>query len=332
MPLMELASGVYAFKALALADRLGVFTDLAGGRETTLAEFTARHGVRPRPADLLLTACVSLGLLERTGDSFRNSPLAEEYLVAGKPRYFGGWVKVVDQHQYRAYERLETAFRGDHPTTWDVANQRSLFAPDDPVVRDLFWDGMYSLAGNTAPALAEAVDFGAVRRLLDVGGGGAAFDIELCRAYPHLRATVFDQEFVCELTRERVTGAGLADRIDFVAGDFFTDELPTGHDAVLLSNVLHDWTEADGRALVTSCVKALEPGGVLLVCESFVNDERTGPHLAALMSLNMLVETWGRNYPAAEYTEWLTAAGLEVHGVVPFDCPGANGVLVARKP
>jgi precorrin-6B methylase 2 len=191
---------------------------------------------------------------------------------------------------------------------------------------------MYSLSRYTARQLARVVDFGQVRRLLDVGGGGAAFDIELCLAHPHLLATVFDLPFVCDLTRERVRSAELDDRIEFVGGDFFTDTLPGGHDALLLSNILHDWGEADVRRILGSCAKALASGGRLLLCESFVDDDRTGPPLAALMSLNMLVETWGRNYTVGEYSAWLSEAGLIVVGVRPFDAPGANGVLVAHKP
>jgi hypothetical protein len=331
-PLMELTSGVYAFKCLALADQLNLFTDLSGGGRTTVEDFAGKHGVRERPAELLLTACTALGLLERSADGrYRNSPISEEYLVEGRPYYFGGWIKVVDRHEYPAYLRLEKSLRGDHPTTWDVEKQESLFAPDDPVVRDLFWGGMYSLSSYTAVQLAKVFDFGSVRRLLDVGGGGAAYDIELCRLNSHLRATVFDLLFVCDLTRERVEAAGLSDRIEFVSGDFFADALPGGHDVVVLSNILHDWDEKDVRRILAVCAEALDSGGYLLVCESFVADDKNGPPLAALMSLNMLVETWGRNYTAAEYSAWMRDAGLVTEGVRPLDGPGANGVLVARK-
>jgi SAM-dependent methyltransferase len=330
--LMELTSGVYAFKALALADRLGLFTELSDEKSTSVAEFAARHGIAARPAELLLTACTALGLLEVESGQYRNSALSEEFLVEGRPYYFGGWVKVVDQHEYPAYLKAEISLRGNHPTTWDTAKQESLFAPDDPVVRELFWDGMYSLSSYTATRLATVFDFGPVLRLLDVGGGGAAFDIELCQAHPHLRATVFDLPFVGDLTLERVRSAGLADRIEFVAGDFFTDALPGGHDVILLSNILHDWAEDDVRRILAACADALAPGGALLICESFVDNSKAGPPLAALMSLNMLVETWGRNYTTAEYSAWLRETGLTVAGVRPFDAPGANGVLVARKP
>ncbi len=313
MPLMRLTSGVYAFKALALADRLGLFTALSGGRTTAVVEFAAQHGIAARPVELLFTACTSLGLLEPEVDGrYRNSALSEEFLVEGKPYYFGGWVKVVDRHEYPAYLEVETSLRGNHPTTWDVHKQESLFATDDPVMVETFWGGMYSLSSYTATRLATVFDFGAVQRLLDVGGGGAAFDIELCLAYPHLRATVFDLPFVCDLTRERVRSAELDDRIEFVGGDFFADPLPDGYDAVLLSNILHDWGEGDVRRILVACADTLVSGGQLLICESFVDDTKTGPLLAALMSLNML-------------------AGLTVVGVRPFDAPGANGVLVARK-
>jgi hypothetical protein len=333
MPLMELTSGVYAFKALALADRLGLFTDLSSGQSTTVDEVAARHGIGTRPAELLLTACASLGLLEPAGDGrYRNSAMSEEYLVEGKPCYFGGWVKVVDRHEYPAYLEAETSLRGNHPTTWDVDKQESLFTLDDPVMVETFWGGMYSLSSYTARQLATVFDFGPVVRLLDVGGGGAAFDIELCRSHPHLRATVFDLPFVCDLTRGRVQSADLEERIEFVAGDFFTDALPGEHDACLLSNILHDWGEVDVRRILAACADALVSGGYLLICESFVDDDKAGPPLAALMSLNMLVETWGRNYTAVEYSGWLRDAGLTVVGVRPFEAPGANGVLVARKP
>ncbi|SEG19150.1 Ubiquinone/menaquinone biosynthesis C-methylase UbiE [Nonomuraea solani] len=332
LPLMRLTSGVYAFKALALATELGVFAELSGGRGLTLDDFAERHRIERRPAELLLTACTALGLLRLDEKGvYSNTPMSEKYLVPGKPYYFGGWVTLVDRHEYPAYLELAGSLRGDHPATWDPERQESLFAPDDPVMTEHFWEGMHALSGYTGRMLAKALDPWPVRRLLDVGGGGAAFAVELCRGHPQLRTTIFDLPFVCELTEPRIIEAGLEDRISLVAGDFFTDPLPGGHDAVLLSNILHDWGESDVRKILHACAGALPPGGLLLICESFVDDDKQGPPLAALMSLNMLIETWGRNYTAAEYSAWLRAEGLEPEGVLPFEGLGANGVLIARK-
>ncbi|MBM9624572.1 methyltransferase [Streptomyces zhihengii] len=332
IPLMELTSGIYSFKALALACDLGLFTELSDGGSTTIADFASRHDLERRPAELLLTACTSIGLLRLDSQgSYRNTPMSEEFLVQGKPNYFGGWVTVVDRHEYPAYEKLADSLRGNHPTTWDPQRQESLFAPDDPVMTEHFWNGMHSLSAYTAQLLADALDFTNVRTLLDVGGGGAAYDIELCKRYAHLRTTIFDLPFVCDLTRPRVVEAQLEDRISFAVGDFFNDTLPSGYDALLLSNILHDWDEGDVKKILATCAAALPKDGLLLICESFVDDAKQGPPLAALMSLNMLVETWGRNYTAAEYSAWMREVGLEPQGVTPFEGLGANGVLVARK-
>jgi hypothetical protein len=330
---MDLTLGVYAFKALALATELEVFTELADGGSTTLAEFATRHGIDVRPAELLLTACVSLNLLHLDDEGrYTNTAMSSEYLDKNKSRYFGGWITLVDKHEYPAYLEMETSLRGNHPSTWNVETQKSLFEPNDPVVKEHFWDAMHSLSVYTAAQLANAIDFSEIKSLLDVGGGGAAYDIELCQHHPHLKATVFDLPFVCELTKPRVAAAGLSDRIDFASGDFFeVGGIPEGYDAILLSNILHDWGIEDARKILRACAEALPVGGVLLITESFVDDDKRGPAPAALMSLNMLVETWGRNYTVAEYGEWMVEFGLKPEGVTPFDGQGANGVLVARK-
>jgi hypothetical protein len=68
-----------------------------------------------------------------------------------------------------------------------------------------------------------------------------------------------------------------------------------------------------------------------VISELLVNDEKTGPPPAALMSLNMLIETEGRNYTPAEYSSWLEDTGFTDTRTVWFDAPGANGAVTARK-
>ncbi len=71
----------------------------------------------------------------------------------------------------------------------------------------------------------------------------------------------------------------------------------------------------------------------MVVTELLVNDEKTGPPPAALMSLNMLVETrGGRNYTSAEYTRWLRDTGFDPVRTISFEAAGANGAVVGFKP
>lgn len=331
---MHLVAGVWGFKTLAVGVEFGLFTRLAGGRTVTVAEAAAEFGLDERPADLLLSASASLGLLDKAGDGYRNSALAEQFLVEGRPYYFGAQVRYSDLRTYLPWHRVGEALRGNRPLTWDPQQQDSLFDTTDPELVAQFWDAMFATSRFTARALADAYDFGAHRRLLDVGGGAGAFPIEFCLRLPHLRATILDLPHVCVRAGERIAEAGLTDRIGTVAGDFLADPaLPDGHDVILLSMILHDWDEPTNRALLARCHAALPPGGVIVISELLLNDERTGPPEAALMGMNMLVETeGGKNYSGAEYRRWLTDAGFVDVRTVPFEAPGANGAVLARRP
>ena len=327
---MALSTGFWAFKTLAAAHELDVFSRLAGGPGTTAGEFAEALGLHPRPAEMLLTGCAALGLLEKTDGRYRNTPLSDAYLVRGKPYYFGGFVQMADKRLYAGWNKLAEALRTNRPTTWDRAVQSSMFDGVDPPMLALFWEAMHSLSTMTARKLGEAVDLGHVRRLLDIGGGSGAYDIELCKQYGELRATVFDLPHVAAIAAGKIAEAGMTGRIETAGGNFF-EELPRDHDMHLLSMILHDWGEAKNCALLRRSFEVLPSGGAVIISELLVNDEKTGPAPAALMSLNMLIETEGRNYTPAEYSAWLDEAGFRNIETVWFDAPAANGAVIGRK-
>jgi predicted O-methyltransferase YrrM len=330
VPLMALSTGFWAFKTLAAAHELGLFALLEKTGSTTADELAKALGIHSRPAEMLLTGCASLGLVEKTEGRYRNAAISSAYLVPGKPRYFGGWIEMADKRLYAGWGRLVDALRTNRPTTWDPDVQSSLFDGEDPKMLELFWEAMHSLSTMTARALAHAADFGRYRSLLDIGGGSGAFDIELCRHYEELCACVFDLPHVAAIAKKKVAHAGFSNRIETLGGDFF-GALPKGHDLHLFSMIMHDWDQAKNRALLARSYEALAPDGAVVISELLVNDEKTGPVPAALMSLNMLIETEGRNYTAAEYAGWLREAGFREIETVWFDAPGANGAVIGHK-
>lgn len=332
VPLMALSTGFWAFKTLAAAHDLHLFDHLSGGAGTTIAELAEALALHPRPAEMLLTGCAALGLLEKTDGRYRNTSLSETYLVRGKPYYFGGFVQMADKRLYAGWGKLTEALRANRPTTWDPAAQSSLFEGEDPMMLALFWEAMHSMSTMSARKLGEAVDLSHFRRLLDIGGGSGAYDIELCKQYRDLRATVFDLPYVAEIAAGKIAEVGLTDRVDTVGGSFF-DGLPEGHDVHLLSMILHDWDEAKNRTLLGRSFKTLPSGGAVVISELLVDNEKSGPVPAALMSLNMLIETeGGRNYTPAEYSAWLEEAGFRQIETIWFDAPAVNGAVIGRKP
>lgn len=331
LPIMNMVSGLWVSQTLVTAHERDLFGRFAEHPGMTTRQLADLMGLAERPVEQLVTACAALGLLERHGEGYRNTPMTDRYLLRGGEDYVGGWVEVVSRHDYPGWLKLDEALRTNRPTAWDSERRDSLFDHANPVIVETFWEGMSAISRPTARVVGDVVDLSDARSLLDVGGGGGAYAIELSRAYPSLRATIFDLPFVCDLTERKVKQAGLTDRISFSPGDFFADPLPGGQDVVLLSMILHDWDVDQCKGILRKCLDALNPGGRLLISELLVDDTKDGPLDAALMSLSMLVETFGRNYTGAEYASWLREAGFVDIEIRPFVAPAANGVVIGRK-
>jgi ubiquinone/menaquinone biosynthesis C-methylase UbiE len=184
-------------------------------------------------------------------------------------------------------------------------------------------------ARNVAPVLAARYPLADARLLLDVGGGTGIYAIAWLQQHPGLRAVVWDRPEVLKVAAEFAQEFGVSDRLECQSGDMFNDPVPPGADAILLSNVLHDWDVPECRTLLNRCSRALAPGGRLLIHDVFLNDALDGPLPVALYSAALFRLTEGRAYSAGEYRGWLAEAGLVSHEIVPtlIHC----GVLPATR-
>jgi SAM-dependent methyltransferase len=162
-------------------------------------------------------------------------------------------------------------------------------------------------------AVAEAYDFTGVRTLVDVGGGnGTGLAVMLAR-HPHLHGVLFDLPAVIE--RGAPTLAALAERCDFVSGDFFAS-MPARGDAHLLSHVVHDWDDDRALTILRNCRDAMSPEGRLLLVEMVV-PAGGEPHPAKMLDVVMLILTGGMERTEQQYTELLDSAGFRVARVIP---------------
>lgn len=82
--------------------------------------------------------------------------------------------------------------------------------------------------------------------------------------------------------------------------------------------------------LVQKAYDALPEGGVLIVYDTIIDDERRVNSYGMLMSLNMLLETpGGYDYTGAECTEWLRDAGFKAVEVEHLT--GPHSMVVGTK-
>jgi len=196
--------GFQQFRVLATAVDLRLFS-LLPARGAAVPDVASMLGFEERPTRILLTALISMGLLEKRGPRYRTTPLSRMYLVEGRPAYYGDFVQMMDRRLYDAYRHLDRSLRTNRPVTADpaIGDLFRTMAQDPAMVR-LFTSGMHATGTYWADALAKSYDFSRHRVLLDVGGGSGIYAISIARRYPRLRAVVFDLPGVLEIARRNV--------------------------------------------------------------------------------------------------------------------------------
>ena len=320
--LLHLSGSYWSCCAVHAAVQLDLFTALAEGPRTE-ERLAAGLGCDPRALRMLVTALVALEFLERRGEAVAASPSVLTYLARTSPEYLGFIIRH-HAHIMPGWTKLAESVRGGGP-----GRQDSPVHTQNEEEREAFLMGMFNVGRQQAESIAKALDLTGRSRLIDIGGGPGTYAVYFCLHNPGLRALVFDLPTTERFARGVPERYGLADRIDFMGGDFLRDELPKGQDAAWLSQVLHGESPENAARLVRKAAACLRPGGLLGIQEFVLDNDRTGPAHSALFSLNMLVGTnGGQAYTQDEIRAMLESAGASDVRPLSLSLPQGCQVLI----
>jgi hypothetical protein len=313
--IMQLGLGFWGSKALLSAVEIGLFTELAKGPLDfgTLAERLMLHS---RSARDFLDALVALGMLERDGDRYSNTPETDLFLDRTKPSYVGGVLEMANARLYPFWGSLTEALRTGQPQNEAKGGEEDFFAAiyADPGRLEGFLKAMTGISLGAAMAIANKFPWGRYETFVDIGAAQGGLPVQLALAHEHLSGGGFDLPPVGPIFERYIDAHGLNDRLRFYAGDFFEDPLPSA-DVLVMGHVLHDWGLEDKKVLLAKAYEALPEGGALIVYDAVIDDDRRENAFGLLMSLNMLIETpRGFDYTGAECFSWMREAGFrEAH-------------------
>lgn len=315
--------GYMLSRVILTAAELDVFTRLAD-QPVSAGELAPALGVDLRGLTRLLDCLVAHRLLEKEHGRYRVTPDGE-CLASGHPSSILPMVQhlgVIWENWSQLTERVRSGGNPSPRATGGVAFERN---------QQSFIGAMHVVARATAASIVTQCDLRPFSRLLDIGGGSGAYTIAFLQENPSLRAVLFDVPGVIPIAENTVTQAGLRDRVAFVPGDFYKDELPPGCDVALLSAIIHQNSPQQNRDLFAKIHRALEPGGALLIRDHIMNEWRTAPPDGTLFALNMLVNTpGGDTYTFAEVEEALRSAGF-VNTRLLCSGEGMDCIVEARK-
>jgi hypothetical protein len=261
--------------ALAVADTLQFFSLIADGYNTinSLADHldVAKAGV-----EALVYFLLGLELLDvdvKNSHILRLTTIANRYLLPNSSFYWG--YAFVRSHHTEEYKRIFKAITDQpkllHSHGKDLSNLWQQGELDDETAQ-LFTKIMHSTIHQAAVSAVASNAFKHVKNLFDIGGGSGCFAQAFVNKYPKSQATIFELPSVCKILNDTLSKEISNNQIKLHIGNFFIDKIPTGHDGILLSNILHDWQIPQVEFLLQQSCQALDNGGTIFIHEMLLDD------------------------------------------------------------
>lgn len=299
---LDMVSAMMAAKIVSAAVELGI-ADILGEASLTIEEVIRKTGAHGPSLRRLLRALVGLGVVEENGPGHYaltefgrllrpDVPGSVGRLMMARcaPEFWRSWGELVGSIRTGqsgwalAHGMPWLDYYQDHPDQWAVFNAH-----------------MGQHTRDVAPGIIEAYDFARFQTIVDVGGGDGTLTAEILRAYPGLQGVVFDLPQVVSSAPAVLAEAGVGDRADAVAGDFFAS-VPEGADAYLMKFILHDWEDQRAIEILQNCRTAMPGNGRVLIVERVIPEPVTAADAQDLLyDIFMLVATGGKERTTQEY-------------------------------
>ena len=273
--IFDLVIAPWKSEILNTAIRLQVFTVLAD-RQMSAKEVSAETNAHEVILQAVLNALVCMGLLQILNDKYKNSHLSRVYFVEGEPYYVGDFIQLLANESSKRSKLFSIVSKGKEISADPSASYRTF-------IKAMHNMGML----GEVDALINCVDLSGCLNMIDAGGGSGIYSISLCQKYPDLKSIILDRHETLEVTEEYVSKHKERERIELRQCDITTDKLGDNIDAVLLSDVTYDETEA-GKIL-RNVWKCLRARGLLIVRGYYFDPQSSSPLFGALFTINQLV-------------------------------------------
>lgn len=291
--LSKIWRGYWSARVLLTANNYRIFDYLT--KPKSAKTISKKLNTDLRATEILLDALTGLNILKKRDGRYSNSSASAKFLVTGSPYYQGNILRHANA-LWQNWSGLDEVIKTGKPYR-KVFDQKSFIL------------GMHNIASLKAKNIIKTIDLKGVRATLDLGGGPGTYSVEMAKK--GVNVALFDFPETIKVAK-RVIGKEKVKGINFIEGDFMTDDIGRGYDLIFVSQILHAYSEKDNFKLIQKCKEALNNNGRLVVQEFYLLKDRSHPVQSALFSINMLVNTeGGRSYSSDEIKKWLLKAGLK---------------------
>jgi ubiquinone/menaquinone biosynthesis C-methylase UbiE len=324
IPFIDTFHAVIVARAVMVATKLDIFDALAA-RPLSATALAAQLGLDAAALEKLLNLLISTGYVKNGRAGFSPTRLARKWLMRDGPKSIRDNMLL----RFLEWQAIET-------TEEFVRTGKALDVHD--FIRDEQWDiyqrGMRSLARLSASEVATRTPgLGNPLMMLDVGGGHGAYSAAFCRRYPRLKATILDLPQAVEVATPLVAEEDLEERIVHKPGNAKTEDLGRAvWDIILVSHLVHHFSDAQNRSLLKRAADALRSNGIIVILDVLRDSSRViGSQTGALLDFYFAITSLSGTFSAEQIASWLTPIQLSIERIIPLRSAPGISVIVARK-
>lgn len=317
---LEMIVGAWLSQAIYVAAQLKIADEMASGPKEVSALAKA-VGAHEESLFRLLRALAQYGILKHhAGNKFSLTPLGNclrsdvPQSVRGMALFVGGashwnhWKDLL--HSVKTGQPAVDKIEGMGFFDWLTRN---------PQEAAIFDQAMTSASEATNGPVAAAYDFSQFKEIIDVGGGHGSLIATILKACPKLKGVIYDLPHTREGANRLLENEKLLDRCRLESGNFF-EKIPSGFDAYILKNIIHDWPENECLHILKNLRAAVPENSKLLLIEAVIPAGST-PHIGKLIDLEMLLSVGGKERTRSQYRELLEKGGFKLTAVFPTVAP-----------
>lgn len=314
--LENLATGYWFSEVLFAAIEMDIFSLLEPNGKT-LVEIAEGLCCDTKLLERYLYALCSLGLIGRHENTYFNSNISSDYLVKGKECYQGNsilWRKYLKAYWQDLKKCIETGGKVNLSSS-DHSNSEDLKSRIQKYIKAM--DNVARIKVKEITSIFKGFPLGG--SILDIGAGSGAISAGFIKEFPELNATLVDIPQVLDYTKELMESRGFAETTTYCEANILEKwPIKKGqYDLVILSNIVHAYSEDEITHILKSAVECLKPDGFLLVHDFFFEHF---PERAALFDLNMLINTYnGRVFDGKWIIQQLSECGLHTANIIPLE-------------
>jgi ubiquinone/menaquinone biosynthesis C-methylase UbiE len=322
--IMQFITGSWATAIVGSAAKHGIFNALEGEGDDAKG-VAKKAGISERGSQALLDGLNGLGLVTLSNGRYRNTPEAANFLVRGKPAYFGGMAEVMASGM-NDWTKLPEAAQTGNPAGAFTTEM------EDNEYWHLLVPAIATLSFPVAQLIAERLGIAKAGpvRWLDVGGGSGVWSAVWLGANKQTKGVQLDWPAVNKIAKGFVGNFGVSDRFETIDGDFHTVDFGSReYDYAIYAHIAHQETPSNNIEIFRKFRKALKPGGTLVVNDFILTNERQGHPFALMFAAQMLLVTKGGNaWREDDYRTWLAEAGFKSVEFIPTPTPAT--VVLAK--